>query len=217
MKIPISNQLKKRTQLDIAILQDELIEIVYSVTDDFVLHGSTAIWRCYGGKRFSQDIDGYSISFTELKSAFEKEIKERRLVLDKFKDTRNVIFASVSDGRTVVQLEVNHSVHVKGVQIGFELMDGTEIDVLSLTPEQLILEKISAYSDRHYIRDLFDIYHLLHCELDLSAVRGQLDKLLMNIPASEDESVLRSIVYAGLAPSFNRMVEEIRRLLRRSS
>ena len=54
MKIPLANQLKKRQQVETALLQDEIIGIIYLITEDMVLHGGTAIWRCYSGKRFSE-------------------------------------------------------------------------------------------------------------------------------------------------------------------
>ncbi len=43
MRIPLGKQLKKRSQIEVAILQDELVDIIYSIVDDAVLHGGTAI------------------------------------------------------------------------------------------------------------------------------------------------------------------------------
>ena len=47
-------------RLRLAELQDEVIDIIYNrVEPDATLYGGTAIWRCYGGNRFSEDIDIY--------------------------------------------------------------------------------------------------------------------------------------------------------------
>ncbi|MFG1503175.1 MAG: hypothetical protein AAE984_07575 [Cuniculiplasma divulgatum] len=59
MKLSIAKQLKKQSQVQIAFLQDEIMEILYSLTDDLIFHGGTVIWRCYNGKKFSEDLNFY--------------------------------------------------------------------------------------------------------------------------------------------------------------
>ena len=47
-------------RLRLAELQYEVIDIIYNrVEPDATLYGGTAIWRCYGGNRFSEDIHIY--------------------------------------------------------------------------------------------------------------------------------------------------------------
>ena len=53
-----------------------------------------------------------------------------------------------------MKLEVNHSRKVDGSLTTYELADGTEIEILSLAPDQFIEEKITAYADRRFVRDL---------------------------------------------------------------
>ena len=72
MRIPLANQLKKRQQVETAFLQDEIIRLVYLTTEEMVLHGGTAIWRCYSGKRFSEDLDLYSSTFPRIIKQFKK-------------------------------------------------------------------------------------------------------------------------------------------------
>ena len=56
-KIPLARILKGKF-LKIARVQDLVIlELLRKF--DFILHGGTAIWRIYRGKRFSYDIDIY--------------------------------------------------------------------------------------------------------------------------------------------------------------
>jgi len=213
MKIPLANQLKKRQQVETAFLQDEIIRIVYLTTDDMVLHGGTAIWRCYSGKRFSEDLDFYSLSFPSLIKQFEKSASSQGLKITKIKDTGNVIFSTVSSGKTTVKIEVNHTRKVEGTITTYELADGTEIEILSLTPDQFIEEKIDAYNDRLYIRDLYDIYHLVKSCRILDSTRTKLRHFLVNIQHPVDEPILKSIVFIGLAPTFDRMVSEIWRII----
>jgi predicted nucleotidyltransferase component of viral defense system len=211
VKIPLVNQLKKRQQVEIALLQDEIIRIIYLVAEDMVLHGDTAIWRCYSGKRFSEDLDFYSLSFPSVTKQFEKRVLSQGLKMEKIKDTGNVIFSSVSNGKTIVKLEVNHTRKVDGSITSYELVDGTGIEILSLTPDQLINEKIDAYTDRRYIRDLYDIHHLVKSGSILDSTKTRLRFFLQNIQHPVDESILKSIVYIGLAPTFDHMINEIGR------
>ncbi len=212
MKIPLANQLKKRSQVEICMLQDELIRIVYSLSDEPVLHGGTSVWRCYSGKRFSEDLDFYSHSFLNRQETFKNMIKSAGLSLTKLKDTGNVVFSLVSNGRVEVRLEVNHATEVDGIPVKYELSDGTYAEVQSLSPNQLILEKISAYTDRRFIRDIYDIYHLSSVSEDLPPIRKDLSVFLQRIEKPVDEDVLKSLVFVGNPPSFERILTELRRI-----
>ena len=211
MRLPIAKQLRKKTQSEVAYLQDEVVDIMYSVSDDLILHGGTAIWRCYAGKRFSEDLDFYSQSFTELISVFQREIDSHGLTLSKFKDTGNVIFSNVSNGSVSVKVEINHVSDVSGTQMPYELADGSSIEILSLTPDQFIKEKILAYSNRRYIRDLYDIYHLVNSSDLLETTRQELMEFMENLQPPADEHVLKTIVYSGLPPSLDSLKRGIMR------
>lgn len=50
MELPIANLLKRRAELETARLEDDVISMLSNITDEFALHGSTAVWRCYGGE-----------------------------------------------------------------------------------------------------------------------------------------------------------------------
>lgn len=84
-KIPMNQRLKRRQHIEIARLQDILVESLYRIVPDAVLHGGTSIWRCYSGSRFSEDIDVYlerdiakiNALFREFESAGFTIIKKR--------------------------------------------------------------------------------------------------------------------------------------------
>ena len=214
MRLPIAKQLRKKTQSEVAYLQDEVVDIMYSVSDDLILHGGTAIWRCYAGKRFSEDLDFYSQSFTELISVFQREIDSHGLTLSKLKDTGNVIFSNVSNGSVSVKVEINHASGVSGTQMPYELADGSSIEILSLTPDQFIKEKILAYSNRRYIRDLYDVYHLVNYSDLLETTRQEIMEFMENLQPPADEHVLKTIVYSGLPPSLDNLKRGIMRGIR---
>ena len=212
MKIPLANQLKKRQQVEISILQDEMVRIAYNISVDSVLHGGTSVWRCYSGKRFSEDLHFYSKSFPNLVDNFRREISAAGLTITKLKDTGNVISSQISNERVVVRLEINHKRKVEGTPVKYELADGSYTEILSLSPNQLILEKIAAYSDRRFVRDIYDIYHISSVTDDLSSIRDELSVFLDQIKRPVDEEILRGLVYMGIPPTFERMVGELRRL-----
>ena len=45
------------------------------------------------------------------------------------------------------------------------------MDVLTLSPENLILEKIGAYENRRFIRDIYDVYHLSNYVTEARKIR----------------------------------------------
>ncbi len=185
--------------------------IIYSISDDLILNGDTAIWRCYGGKRFSEDLDFYSNSFNEKLLTFQRQIESHGLFLSKLKDTGNVIFSNVSNDNANVKVEINHVSNVRGTRMAYELTDGSGIEVLSLTPDQFVYEKILAYKNKKYIRDLFDIYHLVNsCELPEST-KLSLIGFLNQLESPVDEEILKTIIYSGLAPSLDGMRQGILR------
>ncbi|MCI0503075.1 nucleotidyl transferase AbiEii/AbiGii toxin family protein [Candidatus Micrarchaeota archaeon] len=209
MNIPIANRLKKRLHVDTGILQDELVDLLYSVDNRIVMHGGTAIWRCYGGNRFSEDLDFYSPrDFNE--KEFVEKARQRGLTVLKFKKTANLIFSKVTNGNVEVRVELNHSAPHAGAIRNYERMDGSLMTVLALNPQELLLEKISAYADRRLIRDIYDIFHLSSIADGSPGLQEEMRKFLHKLEPPLDEENLKAIVYSGAIPSFRQMVEQLR-------
>lgn len=208
MRIPLSKRLRKQEHREIASLQDEVVEIMFSAFADCkpVLHGGTAVWRCYDGNRFSEDLDFYALEREDFKERLLKEAKALGLSVAKFKQTENVVFAKISDGGVEVRLEINFArVRTEEAVVGrFEKTDGSFLDVLILPPEALISEKMLAYENRRFVRDFYDVYHL--SGLIEGQVRG-LKEFLSRAKPPVDEKNLETLVYSGVAPSFKRMTE----------
>ena len=211
MQLPIIKMLKKKNQVEVAFLQDEIVQIVYSVDDGAVLHGGTAIWRCYSGNRFSDDLDFYSSALFSLKTDFEKTSRSHSLNVTKFKSTGNLLFSSINDGRTSLNLEVNLKKKVESIVRPYLNADGTSFQIRTLSAENLVLEKIHAYSDRKFIRDLYDIYHLLPFAEDKGSIKKEVSLFITGLDSPVDEGVLKTIIYTGISPSFERIKGEIAR------
>jgi len=209
MNIPLGKKLKKRMHVEIGVLQDQLIDLVYLVSENAVLHGGTAIWRCYSGNRFSEDLDFYAIRTENFAKKFESEIKKNGLTLMKFKETENLVFSKISDGNVEVRAEFNFARYKKGEIMQYERMDGTTTSIVTLSIDELIEEKVDAYLGRKMIRDVYDIYHLLN--LTEKENHESLERLLKNIPKPIDEENLKAMIYSGAVPSFEQMIARIKR------
>ncbi len=191
MKIPLFKILKGKF-LKIAETQD-LIIIELTKNFDFVLHGGTAIWRVYGGKRFSFDIDIYYQNPREIIKFFKKTSS-----LDRYKITSSGIAYLRIQG---VELEVSPKFKkLKTTEKEFWLTDGTSILVETLTPEELVKEKINAFINRKKSRDLYDIFYLLDF-CDPKKIRRELKKIV-NIKKPEDFEGLKEMILLGKVPSF---------------
>jgi predicted nucleotidyltransferase component of viral defense system len=208
-KIPISLKLKKKTEKEIAFAQDIIIEELYNLIPDAILHGGTAIWRCYSGNRFSEDVDVYikkdnekiRIFFSSLEKrgfkAVKKRIKENSLYSEFIFQSINVRFEATFQSK-------------KPTLKGYETSEGNIINVFTLSPEDLIVEKINAYSKRLKIRDLYDIYFLLDYVEDKSKIKAGLEKFIINFKLPKDEKDLDSIIISGAVPKLEQLLNQIK-------
>lgn len=210
MKIPLANKLKKRLHREVGLLQDEVLDIVYEIENSAVLHGGTAIWRCYGGNRFSEDLDFYSKP-REFENEFGALVKRRGLILTKIKKTDNLVFSKISNGEVEVRAEFNFSKLVKGTIGTYERMDTSLTTIFTLSPEDLILEKINAYSNRMLIRDIYDLVHLTAMVENPNTVAERMKQFLVNVKKPVDEKNLKAIIYSGAVPSFGQMIEVLKK------
>jgi predicted nucleotidyltransferase component of viral defense system len=230
MDIPLEKRLRRRLHVEIGRLQDEVVEAAYALDGGLVFHGGTAIWRCFSGNRFSEDLDFYcsGISIIPLRTksvrrlcpargagaisdGLEAALSSRALELVKFKRTGNLIFAKVKGGEAEVRLEVNFSSAKRGAAARYERMNGSRMDVLCLTAGELVLEKVAAYRDRRFVRDLYDIYHLSEGMEGDAAVRKAVAGMLRDFRPPLDAKNLPALIYSGAAPSVAQMELALRR------
>ena len=218
--IPLANRIRKRAQRDVALFQDVLIRVIYEIDNTAEIHGGTAIWRCYGGRRFSKDIDVYVSSrekWEELGRRITETAGRYNAKVIKRKDTGNLIFIELLMDDIYSEIDINYKKYYGAPLVKrYENLDGTFYEVLTLPPEVLILEKIDAYNNRKYITDLYDMRVLLdHAKLD--AIRPELKAFVssLNEPAQlkAEESRLQDLVYEGPVPSFKSLVEHMTELV----
>ena len=206
--IPIILKIKKETHKSIAQAQDVIIQELYRVFDAAVFHGGTAIWRCYGGNRFSEDIDVYMPrSLNKIEMLFAN-LEKRGFIVQKKKISEHSLYSSLLWERTSVRLEAVFKT-VSGHLKEYQAVEGNLMTVYTLFPEEFIAEKVSAYLDWRKIRDLYDIFFLLRFVGNAAAVRQPLDRLKTQFKPPLDEKELKVLILEGLVPTSKKMIEYI--------
>ena len=217
--VPLGVRLRRRAHKAVALAQDVLIGEVYDAFPEAVLHGGTAIWRCYGGGRFSEDLDFYLPDATRAAGErLRRGAVAKGLTELKFKETANTLFAKFGHEGAAVSFEAaKRGPSAPSVVKPFVMLDGNLMLVRTLSPESLLVEKAAAYTSRSKVRDLYDVYFLLGIVARDARVAEAVESLVERYCPPVDEAQLRTIVVAGAVPSAEGMVGELRRWAGRST
>lgn len=209
MKIPLQVRLKREPHRNIAYTQDLIIKEVYAIIERAVLHGGTAIWRCYQGKRFSKDLDFY---FPKGEKKIEKlfeNLRKNGFEIVKKKISENSIYSELKLERVSVRLEATFQ-KVLSIICDYEMSDGNIMPIFSLTPEAFLIEKCDTYLKRFKIRDLWDIFFLIRIVEEPKKIK-EIEKLIKNYKKPIDKENLQVILLEGIVPSADEMIDYIRR------
>jgi len=210
--LPLDKRLKKQLHRNIALAQDILIMEIYNVFPQAVIHGGTALWRCYGSNRFSEDVDLY-LPISARKESFRSLLDGllgKGFIIEKFKKTGSSIFSKYSYLGVAVRLEAVFKKVEAPVLRKFEMIDGTFILVNTLKPEEMLEEKIRTYLERRKVRDLYDVFFLTRT-VEKQKVRGNALKLVEKFTMPIDEKELKALIISGSIPKAEEMLESVRR------
>ncbi len=204
--------MKKVMHKEIARAQDLVVEETYKVFDKAVLHGGTAIWRCYKGNRFSEDIDVYLPRDLKRINLLFENLEKKGFIIEKKKVGENSLFSKLRLGSTIVRLEAIFKKQ-KGSLKEYETIEGNLITVYTLLPKELIKEKVSTYSKRIKIRDLYDIFFLLRYIKNNKEVSAYLKTLIMKFIKPSDEKELKVLITEGIVPDVESMIAYIKKFI----
>lgn len=210
--IPLILKLKKARHKKIAEAQDLVIEELYKEFGKAVLHGGTAIWRCYQGNRFSEDIDVYIPKKTNKINNLFENLRKKGFKIEKKKISRNSLYSSLKFDNINVRLEALFKKH-KGFLKEYETVESNFISIYTLTPEELINEKINSYLKRNKIRDLYDIFFLLRHVKSKEQINKNLKKLIKNFRKPLDKEELKILIIQGLVPDAEKMLIYMKRFI----
>jgi len=208
MDQPIESILNNNAQLKIARLQDSVIQTVFD-NINAVFHGGTAIWRCYNGKRFSEDIDIYINKESDIRKVINR-IAQTGLHISFNRKRKSTSYYDISNNEADLSLQIKFA-KKKGILVSYEKVNGMRTEIYSLSPEALIEEKIAAYKDRKLIRDIYDIMILTKSASDKTKIVETLGTFLSGLDKPKDERILRNLIYSGPVPTFNDIIIYLKR------
>ena len=141
-----------------------------------------------------------------------KNLEKRGLVIERKKVSKNSIYSLLKLGRTAVRFEALFKISA-GFLKEYETIDGNLVTIRTLSPEELINEKIGAYLNRLKIRDLYDIFFLLRYVKSKKDVSSNLKKLIWGFKEPIDKNELKILIFEGLVPDTKEMLVYIKRFL----
>lgn len=209
-RIPLCRRIRRRQHREVAEAQDTAVEVLYSVFPRAVLHGGTAIWRCYSGNRFSEDLDLYLERDPERIGRLFELLEKRGLEVLKRRMGENALYSTLKLGEAEMRLEAVFR-KVRGILGEYETCGGDLLTVYTLSPEDLLEEKVEAYLTRRKIRDLYDVFYLLRLVEKSEKNRERISRLLRNFKSPTDERELKVVILFGAVPSVGEMLEYLRR------
>ncbi|TRZ55142.1 hypothetical protein D4Q76_01055 [archaeon] len=209
MQIPLQLKLKKKAHKEIARLQDIVIDTLYKIFPKAVLHGGTAIWRCYKGNRFSEDIDVYMEKDIDKIELFFKEMEKIGFKVVKKRIRENSLFSKLVFEGTEIRFEAIFK-KTSGIIKEYETIDGILTNVYTFSPECLIEEKVDTYLGRRKIRDLYDIFFLLRYVKEPLSIKAKISELLKNFKEPVDAAQLKVLILFGAVPTKNEILDYLR-------
>jgi len=211
--IPLNLRLKKKSERDIAYAQDIIVGELYKFFPKAILHGGTGIWRCYQGNRFSEDVDVYINRNLDKIEEFFKSLEEKGFKIIKKRIKENSIYSELEFNRTATRFEATFQ-NKEPFSKAYETSESFFINVYTLSPEDLVLEKVETYLKRLKVRDLYDIHFLLNYVENKKAVESALKKLIKDYKRPIDEKNLANIIIIGAVPNSDEILEGIKRWVR---
>jgi len=219
-------EIADRDQMDKAKMEDLLMDLLYEEYGDLVFHGGTCIWRCYGGNRFSKDIDFYykagKADYSATYRSFIDFFQRKGLVIKVSKhNNKTNTMQFIVEGASKMKVDVNLD-YRSGSPAEYTRTDGSKIVVSALLPGELLGEKMDAYDDKMRnrsdlkqpeVQDLYDIYFLTTVvKNDDPSVAARLLALADAIEASPPANIrsLESLILNGKAPTLEFMLLRIR-------
>ncbi|MFZ3077609.1 MAG: nucleotidyl transferase AbiEii/AbiGii toxin family protein [Candidatus Aenigmatarchaeota archaeon] len=210
MEIPLQLRLKKKAHKEIARLQDITVDALYKIFPKAVLHGGTAIWRCYKGNRFSEDIDVYIEKNIEKIELFFREMERNGFKVIKKRIRESSLFSKMVFEGTEIRFEAVFK-KTAGIIKEYETIDGNLVNVYTFSPEDLIREKVNTYLFRRKIRDLYDIFFLARHVREPAVIKENVLKLLKEFKEPVDAAQLKVLILSGAIPTKNEIIDYLKR------
>lgn len=167
--------------------QNVLLFIIYQFhSTGIIFKGGTALKKCFGINRFSEDLDFTCMekfNVEELKKGMERFKIDFSMETKKYDNGAKItlkikgpLYTGISQSlcKFVIYLSFRENVILPPVMktIGRFLEEIPEFDVLVMQENEIVAEKIRAVMSRNKARDLYDLWFLLNkgAEIDASVI-----------------------------------------------
>ncbi|MFT4283064.1 MAG: nucleotidyl transferase AbiEii/AbiGii toxin family protein [Candidatus Woesearchaeota archaeon] len=162
-------------QIELDYLQNLILKLLYEKYDTLYFKGGTCLQKCYGIKRFSEDLDfnykniDLNKLFSYLKNYFPYEFEIKKHNKTKFGDNFSLqikgplhMGSKQSTCKLLFDFRLNDTYKKPNLaSITPPYKNIEKYDVLTLDEEEILAEKIRAIITRLKARDVFDLNELL--------------------------------------------------------
>ncbi len=172
--------------------QDMLLHLIYRKMPKTVFSGGTCIWKVMKGDRFSEDIDTFSSTIPDdIADYIKKEFGFLGVacIIRKKRATSNMLF---------LKLGMSFPSHPREITVSIEILkakpnltkqetlyspypDIPPVEMVILSPEEMLANKIAAIYGRNKPRDVHDAYLLLKLgtEINTALIKKKVPKFSM--------------------------------------
>ena len=170
--------------------QNIVLFCVYRIyANEIVFKGGTALSKCYGLDRFSEDLDFTStvpFSTIKLKEQLDKfmkyEIIEKTVAGNNLKITLNIygpLYNGIKHSTCKLILDVSYRENIinkPNIKKIITEQGVPSFDVVVMTTQEILSEKVRAIMTREKARDVYDLYYLVakNTEIDIELIKEKL-------------------------------------------
>ena len=170
-------------------LQDIVLYLLYRKMPKMVFGGGTCIWKVMKGDRFSEDIDAYVYPIPrDIGDYLKKELSLLGMSCNTLKEkrTENMVFIKIAlsfpshPREIIISIEILFSRprKTKEMTMYSPYPDVPPVEMIVISPEEMLVNKVSAICDRNKPRDVHDLYLLLKMgiNVDFEAIKNKIPR-----------------------------------------
>ena len=189
LKIGVKKGLRNKEHIEKDYYQDLILYQIYKRSNAFVFKGGTALYKFYGLKRFSADIDFTLLEKIDIERLFNKIAVSVKADIDSKIMKDSVLFKLKFKGiltkRNMIRVDISTKNKVlKGFDLKAYVPEYPDVNpfyLKVLKPEEMIAEKVHSLLARENARDLYDLFFLLRfSKFDKKLVEEKLEIFNMN-------------------------------------
>lgn len=173
--------------------QEIILFILYQESgNELIFKGGTALSKCYGLNRFSEDLDFTATTIKDYEKIitmglkrflipFEYTKKETDESISITYKLQGPLYAGQKNTACRIQIEISKResiiMNTEKITLGLHIREIPQFDCIAMSKEEILAEKTRALITRNKARDLYDIYYLLQIKTPLNkkAIQKKLD------------------------------------------